>query len=212
MPNPVNESIKSPFVNFRFEVVLNLNKPMNGISNPVCDAAFSECSGLEMSMTPKSFNEGGANQQQTHLKDKVTYGQLSLHRGMTPNRHLWVWFNAAGTPGIDARANGTITVFNPDGSPAVVFKLFDCLPISVRGPSLNASNGEIAIEEMQLVYSKLEVGDSGGTGVGGSLNFSAGFGVGVNASASVSAGLSVSGGPSLSASASASAGFDFGLG
>jgi phage tail-like protein len=218
MPNPVFESLSPPFTTFRFEVILNLNQPMNGLSNPVCNAAFAECSGLEMSMSPESFNEGGANQVQTHLKNKVTYGQLTLNRGMTASKHLWVWMEAAGTPGVDARASGTIKMLNPDGSTAVVFKLFDVLPVSLRGPSLNASSGEVAVEDMTLTYGRLTNGDSGGTGAGGSINFSAGFGVGVNASAGVSvgggisgsAGLSISGGPGLSASAGASAGFSLG--
>lgn len=218
MPNPVFESVTPPFTSFRFEVILNLNKPMNGLSNPVCNAAFAECSGLEMSMTPKSFNEGGANQVQTHLKDKVTYGQLSLNRGMTASKHLWVWMEAAGTPGVDARASGTIKMLNPDGSTAAVFKLFDCLPVSLRGPHMNASSSEVAVEEMTITYGRLTNGDS--AGAGGSVSFSAGFGVGVNAGASFSAGgsisagagVSVSGGPGLSAGVSASASADFSLG
>lgn len=206
MPNPKPESINPPFTAFRFEVVLNLNNSMNGISNPVCNAAFAECSGLEISMQPESFNEGGSNQQQTHLKGKVTYGQLSLNRGMTDSKHLWIWMEAAGTPGVDARASGTIKLFNPDGSMATVFKLFDVLPVSLRGPSLNASSGGVAIEEMTLTYGRLSNGESES---GGSVNFSAGLGVGVNASVglsvggSASAGMSVSGGPGLSAGASA---------
>lgn len=217
MPNPVFESVTPPFTTFRFEVILNLNKPMNGISDPVCNAAFAECSGLEISMQPESFNQGGDNQVQTHLKNKVTYGQLTLNRGMTASKHLWVWMEAAGAPGVDARANGTIKMINPDGSTATVFKLFDCLPVSLRGPSLNARTGEVAIEEMTIAYGRLTNGESE---AGGSLNFSAGFGVGVNASVgigvSASAGLSVSGGPGLGGgisagiSASASAGFSLG--
>lgn len=209
MPNPFLESVASPFVNFRFEVLLNLKEPINGVSNPVCNASFAECNGLEMTMQPHTVSEGGANQQKTHLKSMVEFGQLTLNRGMTPNKHLWSWFNAASTPGINARADGTVTVSNPDGSTILVFKLFDCLPSSLRGPSLNASQGEIAIEEMQLTYAQLKLDGADGGSAGGSVNFSAGFGVGVNASAGVSAsaGLSVSGGPGLSASASASAGF-----
>lgn len=215
MPNPVFESVTPPFTAFRFEVILNLNQPMNGISDPVCNAAFAECSGLELSMQPESFNQGGDNQTQTHLKNKVTYAQLTLNRGMTASKHLWVWMEAAGAPGIDARANGTIKMFNPDGSTATVFKLFDCLPVSLRGPSLNAKTGEVAIEEMTLAYGRLTNGESE---AGGSLNFAAGFSVGVNASAgisagggfSASAGLSVSGGPGLSGGISAGAGFSLG--
>lgn len=211
MPNPFLETVAAPFVAFRFEVLLNLKEPINGISNPICSAAFAECSGLEMTMQPHTVKEGGANQQTAHFKTMVEFGQLTLNRGMTPNQHLWLWFTAAATPGINARADGTVTVFNPDGSTALIFKLYDCLPVSLRGPSLNARSGEIAIEEMQLTYAQLKLENAGGAGVGGSVNFSAGFGVGINASASVSAGLSVSGGPGLSAgfNASASAGFSF---
>lgn len=208
MPNPIFESLSPPFTNFRFEVILNLNEPLNGLSNPVCNAAFAECSGLEISMSPESFNEGGGNQVQTHLKSKVSYGQLTLNRGMTASKHLWVWMEAAGTPGVDARANGTVKMLHPDGSTAAVFKLFDCLPVSLRGPRLNASNGEVAVEELTLAYGRLSNGDASGAGAGGSVNFSAGFGVGVNASAGASA--SVSGGPGLSASASAGAEFKLG--
>jgi phage tail-like protein len=217
MPNPVSESVTPPFTAFRFEVILNLNKPMNGISDPVCNAAFAECSGLEISMQPETFNQGGDNQVVTHLKSKVSYGQLTLNRGMTASKHLWVWMEAAGAPGVDARANGTVKMLNPDGSSAAVFKLYDCLPVSLRGPSLNARTGEIAIEEMTLAYGRLANGESE---AGGSLNFSAGFSVGVNASVgigvsagvSASAGVSVSGGPGLSGGFSAGAGAGFSLG
>lgn len=209
MPNPVFESVTPPFTTFRFEVILNLSQPVNGLSNPVCNAAFAECSGLELSMQPESFNQGGDNQVQTHLKSKVTYGQLTLNRGMTASKHLWVWMDAAGTPGIDARASGTITMLNPDGSTATVFKLFDCLPVSLRGPSLNGRTGEVAIEAMTLAYGRLTHGESA---AGGSINFSAGFGVGVNASAGFSAGASVSGGPGLSGGISASASASFTIG
>lgn len=209
MPNPVLESITSPFVTFRFEVVLTPHRTLSGISSPICNAAFAECSGLDMTMQPESFNEGGANQRQTHLKGKVSYGQLTLNRGMTPNNHLWKWFQVASAPGVNARADGVITVFQPDGETAMVFKLTDCLPVNLRGPSLNARNGEIAIEELQLVYARLELQGAEGAGGGGSINASAGFGI--NASASIGASLSVSGGPGLSASANASAGFGLNL-
>lgn len=198
MTNPVFESSTPPYVNFRFEVVLTLNEPVAGVGDPVCSAAFAECSGLQVSMQPQSFNEGGANTQQTHLKNPVSYGQLSLNRGMTANRDLWAWMEAAGTPGIDARASGTVKVFNPDGGTAVVFKLFDCLPLSLSGPSLNARNGDIAVEELQLSYGRLAIADADGAGAGSSARVSAGVGV--------SAGLSVSGGPGLSAGAGVSAG------
>jgi hypothetical protein len=44
-----------------------------------------------------------------------------------------------------------------DGSPQVTFELSDCLPIKLRAPALNAKDGLLAIEELQLVYAALDV-------------------------------------------------------
>ena len=92
MANPAFESVDPPFTAFKFEVVLNLHEPIAGITNPLCNAAFSECDGLEMTMEPKTVREGGNNTQQFHLVGPVSYGTLSLKRGMTSTIDLWKWF------------------------------------------------------------------------------------------------------------------------
>ncbi len=48
-----------PFTAFRFEVVLDLVTPVGGLTSPLCDAAFAECDGLEMTMEPKTINRAG---------------------------------------------------------------------------------------------------------------------------------------------------------
>lgn len=208
MSNPASETVTPPFTAFRFEVTLNLDEPPSGVTNPVCNAAFAECDGLEMSMEPKSYSQGGDNSQQVHLPGPATYSPLTLRRGMTTNIQLWSWLAYAAQPGHNARAQGVITLWNSDSSPALEFALKGCLPVKMRGPSMNASDGQVAIEELQLVYEVLEVrlpGRAGaGIGIGISIGASAGF------SAGVSAGASVSGGPGLSASVSAGASFSIG--
>jgi phage tail-like protein len=222
MTNPAAESVDPPFMSFRFEVSLDVAGPPPGLSNPVCNAAFSECSGLEMTMEPKAIREGGQNVEHEHRVGPVSYGQLTLRRGMTSSLQLWQWFVAAAQPGHDYSAGGTITLWDTDGTPRITFELQQCLPVKITGPSLNAREGQVAIEEMQLVYKSLTVrpAGSGASGVGLNVGFgiSAGFSAGASASFSAgaslsaggSAGLSVSGGAGLSASASASAGFGIG--
>ncbi len=206
MANPAFETVDPPYTTFRFEVVLDLDDPPPGVSNPVCNAAFAECDGLEMSMEPKTVQEGGNNRAQIHLIGPVRYGQLTLRRGMTDNLQLWTWFVAAAQPGRNSKAQGQVTLWDAAGNPRVTFALTNCLPIKMRGPALNAKDGLVAIEEMQLVYESIDVRPAGAAGAG--LSLSAGF----SAGASASFGASVSGGPGLSggvsASASASAGFD----
>ena len=87
-------ALDSPFIPFRFEVVLDLDKPTAGLSSPLCEAAFSECDGLELTMQTKTLEVGGVNDHQIHLIGPVTNSQLTLKRGMTSNLQLWQWFSA----------------------------------------------------------------------------------------------------------------------
>src|SRR4029450_485331 len=142
MPNPAFETVDPPFVAFRFEVALDLDEPPAGVTNPVCNAAFAECDGLEMTMEPKTFREGGNNREQLHRIGPVSYGQVTLRRGMTPNLNLWTWFTAATQPGRRSTAQGQVTLWDADGTPRVLFILNTCLPVRLRGPSFNATHGE----------------------------------------------------------------------
>jgi phage tail-like protein len=213
MPNPAFENVDPPYTAFRFEVILTLDSPPVGVTNPVCNAAFAECSGLEINMEPKTFRQGGDNSRQLHGIGPATYGQLTLRRGMTTNLALWQWMVSALQPGHVSRAQGQVTLWDADGTPRLSFTLTDCLPTRVAGPQLNAQNGQVAFEEVRLVYSSLTVKPAGEAGIGLSLGFSAGIsaGVGLSAGVSASAGLSVSGGPGLSGSVSAGASFGGGF-
>ena len=214
MPNPALETVDPPFTTFRFEVVLDLADPPPGVSNPVCNAAFAECDGLEMSIEPKTIREGGNNREQIHLVGPSSYGQLTLRRGMTADLQLWTWMASAAQPGRDSTAEGRITVWDADGTPRVTYVLRACFPMRLRGPSLNAKDGQVAIEELQLVYRSLELRSAGEGGAGFGIGVSAGVGFSASASAgfSAGAGASVSGGVGLSVSGSASASAGFSVG
>lgn len=202
MPNPVFESVEAPFTAFRFEVVLTLNAPIPGITEPLCNAAFSDCSGLDMTMEPKTITQGGANTRAYHQPGPVTYGRLTLKRGMTANLQLWDWFAAAARPGRDTKAQGQITMMDSGGTPCIIFMIEDCLPVKMTAPALDAKGGQIAIEELQLVYGMMTVRPAEQSG--GSL--------GVENGAGASASLSVSGGAGVSGSRNVNVGRSFGIG
>ena len=172
-------------------------------------------------MEPKAVREGGRNQEQIHLMGPISYGQLTLKRGMTSSRDLWNWFAAAGRTGRKSTAQGKVVIADAAGQPSITFYLKDCLPVKLRGPSLNAKDGQVAIEEMQLVYASLSLRPSGAAGagvsldggfsVGASADLTAGLSAGAGVSAGTSASASVSGGFGLSAEASASASATAGL-
>lgn len=143
-----------PFTAFNFRVQLTITNAAGlGLSNPLCESEFSECDGLEMTMEPKVVREGGNNTEYIRLVGPVTYGNLTLKRGMTSNQDLWKWFTvAAGNVGRSTRAIGVILMCDAAGTPKVRYTLFDCLPIKIKGAPMNAKDGILALEEMQIAY------------------------------------------------------------
>lgn len=145
------------FTAFNFQVdIFGINVP--GVSTPVCRAAFAECDGLEVSLEAKSFQQGGLNTEQVHLTGKVSYAQLTLKRGMSADLGLWRWFNEVmKTNQRGMRAQIRVVMLGADREPQLTFNLKDCLPTKLRAPGLNAREGVIAIEEMQIVYAALNM-------------------------------------------------------
>ncbi|MBI1762133.1 MAG: phage tail protein [Acidobacteria bacterium] len=151
MANTANESTVYPFTAFNFAVEINVPD----VSSKVCSAAFAECDGLEMTQDVKTIREGGNNGRQIRLSGPVSYGTLTLKRGMTDNFDLWMWFNRVLTqPAL--RADAEVVLLAPDGrTERARFVLSRCLPIKLKAPPFNAKEGMVAIEEMQLAYEML---------------------------------------------------------
>jgi len=150
-----DNNVDPPFIAFNFAIAISIA----GISNTICSAAFSECDGLEMTMEPKTLREGGNNTRQFHLAGPVSYGTLTLKRGMTKNFDLWKWFELVNknTTNRRLRADAEVLVITAarDEIPVMQFHLTRCLPIKLKAPALNAKDGGIAIEEMQIAYETL---------------------------------------------------------
>jgi phage tail-like protein len=140
-----------PFTAFNFAVEINRGDE----SQPLVNAAFAECDGLEMTMEVKTIREGGANNRQIRLNGMVAYGQLTLKRGMTESFDLWHWFrDSVDDPRL--RAHAEVVLLAADGSAERArFLLSRCVPIKLKAPALNAKDGQIAIEELQVAYETL---------------------------------------------------------
>lgn len=150
MAGPAQETVEYPFTAFNFQVEIDVP----GVSPKVCEAAFSECDGLEVTMEVKTIREGGNNGEQIRLTGPRAYGQLTLKRGMTPNDDLWAWFDATlAQPGL--RADAEVVLLAPDRSERARFVLSRCVPVKLKAPALSAAGGAIAVEELQLAYQSL---------------------------------------------------------
>jgi phage tail-like protein len=147
-----------PYTAFNFDVRITLD----GSSTPLCDAAFSECSGLELTAAVKTIRQGGENARAIHLAGPVSYGQLTLKRGMTDTFDLWDWFQRINTER-HLRARCEVRLLRSDGRPtSASYVLTGCLPLKLRVPTLDAKEGALAIEEMQIAYETLALAAGGG--------------------------------------------------
>jgi phage tail-like protein len=149
--NAADETVRYPFTAFNFAVEINVP----GVSSKVCSAAFSECDGLEMTMDVKTIREGGNNGRQIRLTGPLSLGLLTLKRGMTQSFDLWDWMSRVQSqPAL--RADAEVVVFAADGrTERARFTLSRCLPAKLKAPPLNAKDGGVAIEELQLAYESL---------------------------------------------------------
>jgi phage tail-like protein len=155
-----------PFTAFNFSVEINV--PFLGPT--LCNAAFAECDGLDMTMDVKSIREGGNNTRQIKLVGAVNYGQLTLKRGMTNNFDLWDWFDAQqhGSPAqlrSDLRGDVDVVMLAADHKKELVrFILKKCLLTKLKAPALNAKDGMVAVEEMQITYESMTLKRPAGGG------------------------------------------------
>jgi phage tail-like protein len=151
MADAAQETVVYPFTAFNFSVEIN----KSGDKEILCAAAFSDCDGLEITMDVKTIREGGNNGKQIRFTGPFNFGQVTLKRGMTSNFDLWDWVNETLTnPSL--RADAQIVLLGADHkTERVGFVLSRCLPTKIKAPALNAKDGMVAIEELQLTYESL---------------------------------------------------------
>jgi len=136
-----------PYAGYNFSVELD------GITR----AGFRDCSGLESSQSAGTYREG----TDRHLSSRkipglVTYGDVTLSRGVTGDSKLWEWREKA-VKGTVERHNISITLMDDTGAAKITWNLFEAWPTSWSGPSLSASSDEVAVESMTIAYERLEV-------------------------------------------------------
>jgi len=138
-------SRNDPFTNFNFIV------DIQGMR-----AGFSEVSGLSGENAIVEYREGNQHTTMTKQPGLTKYNQLVLKRGFTKDDKLWKWRKKV-IDGKTQRLPGTITLLDEARNPALVWKFYEAWPSKWAGPTLNAKNNEIAIEEMELAIEGLEL-------------------------------------------------------
>jgi phage tail-like protein len=151
--------VLTPLRAFNFEVEIRVP----GVDHLLCHGAFAECDGMEITQDVKTIRQGGDNGRQIRLTGPMGFGTLILKRGMTKNFDLWRWVSGySRTADQRKRAEVKVVIKAADGNEVhATFALARCVPVKLKFPVLNAKDGIVAIEELQLAYESIELEDGG---------------------------------------------------
>ena len=114
--------------------------------------AWSSCDGLTVDFGLKEIKVGGNNDHKVYLPDRVNYPKLVLKRAMTQGESAKVmsWLRKM----IDATDGGsaTITLRDSHNHNVAEWTFANARPSSWKGPTLNATGKDVAIEILELVH------------------------------------------------------------
>jgi phage tail-like protein len=136
-----------PYRSFNFQLLID-GVPLG---------AFSEASGLTAEGDSVDYREG--TDMQSNVRKLVglrKYPNITLKRGYTQDKSLWLWYTAIvnGTPD---RRNVTIVLMNEAHLPVLRWHAENAWVNKIEGPSFKASGNEIAMESVELVHEGLTI-------------------------------------------------------
>jgi phage tail-like protein len=112
---------------------------------------FSECSGLEMSLDVEDYKEGGRNGEILKFPTRVKWTNITLKKGIGASTALWDWHYGFVT-GQGRRRDGIIMLQNDLHIPNNIWYFHRGLPVKYTGPTLHASQNNVAIESIEIAH------------------------------------------------------------
>jgi len=134
---------KDPFRNSRFIVEID------GVSQ----AGFREATIPDVSSEPIEYREGNEAPTVRKIPGLIKYGNISLKWGITDSTDMYNWYKEAilDSKFNSARKNISILLLDEEGNEANRWNFVNCWPTKYNAPDTNATESQIAIEEMEIV-------------------------------------------------------------
>lgn len=140
---------------FRFRVEVMADSFANGPQGKPTEMAFSECTGLEATMEPKTIKEGGRNYGAAQRPGGVSFATVVLKRGVSTDRAMWQIFNSTAGGTYAPRLQVTITLLDGNLNKLFAWQLAHAMPVKYKFADFNARGTEVGIEELHLVHEGL---------------------------------------------------------
>jgi phage tail-like protein len=155
----------APFGGFNFKVEFYAQdadgKPA-ATTTPICSGRFSETSGIEATMEPRTIREGGRNFGEIQRAGLVKFSTVILKRGVTSAPDLWTWFEIVGRGMSGIRMMAKVAHLKADGETLVMtWVLSNALPVKFKAATFVAAGSEVAVEELHFVHDDLSLEPGG---------------------------------------------------
>ncbi len=143
---PTDERI-DPFRSFNFIVDIDNTEV----------AGFTVVEGLTAEGDPVEYREGA--DVENHVRKLVglrKYANLTFKRGYTKDNTLWQWYTAIANGENDRRAI-TVTLMDEAHKRVISWHAEGAWINKIEGPSFNATDNAVSIENMEVCHEKLTV-------------------------------------------------------
>ncbi len=135
-----------PFGAFNFRLELGGN----------IEAGFSECSGLDAETDIISYRQGDDEITPRKIPGLRKFSNITLKRGMTGSKSLWEWRLATMTGKVERRDVSIVIYDDANLKEVARFNLRNAWPCKWVGPTLNASENQLAIETLELAHEGID--------------------------------------------------------
>ena len=117
--------------------------------------AFRECTGLGSENEVVEYKASGDKGKFVMKKvpGRMKWNNITLKRGITNAMDMWDWRKQVEEGKVDAaRKNGSIIMYNQSNDPIARWDFVQAWPNKLTGPSANATNNEVGIEELEITH------------------------------------------------------------
>jgi phage tail-like protein len=153
-----------PFPTFKFHVEVG----------NITEAAFTNCSGLEVSTEVYEIKEGGLNDYVHKIPGRTKYSNITLKRGFATSNELFRWYKEMESKLFSGKAfdfrDVTICLYSSVVQGNVMrWTLNKAFPVKWVGPTFNTAEAAVAVETLEFAHHGIETDLSGLKDVAGLL-------------------------------------------
>jgi len=123
----------------------------------IMEAAFIDCSGLEMTTDVFEYQEGGLNEYVHKIPGRTKVANVTLKRGFAKSNELFEWYKEMEKSLLEGKRFdfqdvSIILYSSADQSELVRWNLDKAFPVKWVGPSFKTDEAAVAVESLEFAH------------------------------------------------------------